>query len=128
MSARSMIAMRVMRHPQLGSKFARARLASARRSREPASVEDRSRMASTTQQTPIIPAKAGIQGRGLGPRFRGDERKSERTAERPLPENVAIGVPAERLPAGNRSCIAALAKRAADGYFEFRHRRSAGAT
>src|SRR5262249_46413336 len=37
MSARSMIAMRVMRYPQLGFKFARARLASARRSREPAS-------------------------------------------------------------------------------------------
>src|SRR5439155_10573694 len=27
------------------------------------------------QQTPLIPAQAGIQGQGLGPRFRGDERK-----------------------------------------------------
>src|SRR5262249_10475417 len=37
MSPRSMMAMRVMRHPRLGFQFAGARLASARRAREPAS-------------------------------------------------------------------------------------------
>jgi hypothetical protein len=33
---------------------------------------------------PLIPAQAGIQGRGLGPRFRGDERKSWVGARMPL--------------------------------------------
>src|SRR5262249_53222187 len=42
---------------------------------------------------------------------RGDERRACPA------ENVAIAAPAERLPAGSRSCIAALAKRAADHYF-----------
>ena len=32
--------------------------------------------------TLLIPAKAGIQGRGLGPRFRGDERKMPRAGRR----------------------------------------------
>src|SRR5262249_32026027 len=38
-------------------------------------VSVRVRHAARTAKTPFIPAAAGIQARGLGPRFRGDERK-----------------------------------------------------
>jgi len=40
-------------------------------------IRDRLRFATSNSQTPLIPAKAGIQSlsiRALGPRFRGDER------------------------------------------------------
>src|SRR5262249_24296848 len=81
--------------------FARARLASARRSREPASVEGRSRMASTTQQTPLIPAKAGIQGQGLGPRYGVPATRASRgaPARGRAEESVSLNIASTRLTA-----------------------------
>jgi pyruvate dehydrogenase E2 component (dihydrolipoamide acetyltransferase) len=71
------------------------------------------------QQTPFVPARAGTQGQGLGPRFRGDERVAGATREvytGPLDPFFEVRTPSQnfgpaRLPGG--ASITPLARRLA---------------
>src|SRR2546421_11499358 len=46
-----------------------------------------------SRPSPLIPAQAGIQGQELGPRFRGDERKSETYLSQLLHLNGGVVAP-----------------------------------
>src|SRR5262245_6818492 len=61
----------------------------------------RYRLRPAPHKTPLIPAQAGIQGPGLGPRFRGDERKRE---FRDTPEQIDPHPRAPSLDSGNSLC------------------------